>query len=152
MKYPNIRYNCCKCCPSLGIAMYVDISATSSRMSTLPSSTAHRSTPINSWYSWIRGSLPIRAYSLKVTECSTWTAVGGLVLQGPPRHSLPTLKHTSRLTAIVQHSASHITIFSNCAPRYISGGSILSSFNLKTDVESVNVAFGSSDIHNMSST
>ena len=121
-------------CPFHGRAMYVDSIAVSSRMSTLPSSAAHRNTLMSSWYLWT----PSEVISAK-TLCSGWypTVIGVLHFDG--NHWLTLASSCSTFsTAALTYLSDVIhqpwtplsSMTDHVAPRYMSGDSILSSFNL----------------------
>ena len=114
--------------------MYVESIAVSSRMSTWPSSATHRNTRMSSWYLWT----PTEVSSAD-TSCSGRypTVISVLHLDGNHWLTLASSNSTFSTAALtylsdVMHQPRTVSssMTDNVAPRYISGGLILLSFNL----------------------
>ena len=114
--------------------MYVESIAISSRMSMRPSSAAHRNTPMSSWYLWTLSEVS----SADTSRSGQYPMVIGVLhFDGNRWLTLASSCSTFSTAALtylsdVMHQpwTPSSSMTDNVAPRYMSGGSILSSFNL----------------------
>ena len=143
-KYPNTWYTC-SMCPFRGRAMYVESIEVSSSMSTRPSSTAHHRTPISSRYLWT----PSDVSSADTSRSGRYPAAIGVLHFDGNRWFTPCSSFSTFSMAAFTYWSDDMhqpwmpssSMTDNVAPRYISGGSILSSFNLNMTCTALSTSF-----------
>ena len=114
--------------------MYVESIAVSSSISTRPSSAAHRKTPMSSCYLWI----PSDVSSADTSRSRRYPVVISVLHFDGNRWFTPSSSFSTFSIAALTYLSHDMhqpwmpssSIMDNVAARYMSGGSILSSFNL----------------------
>ena len=132
-------------CPFRGRAMYVESIAVSSSMLTRPSSMAHHRTPISSWYLWA----PSDVSSADTSRSGRYPAAIGVLHFDGNRWFTPCSSFLMFSIAALTYLSDDMhqpwmllsSMMDKVAPRYISGGSILSSFNLNMTCTALSTSF-----------
>ena len=136
--------------------MYVESIAVSSRTSTRPSSAAHRNTLMSSWYLWT----PSEVSSTETSRSGRYPMVISVLhLNGSCWLTLASSCSTFSTAALtylsdVMHQpwTPSSSMTDNVAPRHMSRGSILSSFNLNMACTAFKTSFALWLMARMSST